>query len=547
VTGTFRFAIALFLLFAGAGPGFAAAPVLNPGRQLLEQTQPQQALKPTQGAQPAAKEAQPFSNPNEQKFLIRHIVVSGVTRIPEKEIRRLVSPYENHSLGASDINSLLEILTRAYVKRGYITTRVYLPQQNIQTRVLKLQVAEGRLQSYSAKSICQSQLFTAFPARPGQIIELPALEQGMDQLERPRSVKAKSELMPGKIEGTSILSLDVAQTFPGHFDFGVDNLGNSITGAWQYSASGGWDNLLKLNDVWQASYQHSDHSDAVAGSVLVPFRWWTLTSSASYAFYSEPIAPDLNSDTESVTLSEQLEQLLYRTAHHKLAAAIGFDWTQDDRRVLADQLTPTRSASFLFSINDIWQMTNRAINLGLTYQEGFPIFGVHADPDTLRSFDPHAEFQLLKFTATMVDQSLKWLNWRSDFTGQYAFDGLLSDQELYLSDPYYLRGWNHTTIAADSAAVWRNEFDFHLGLEIGDPKTLPLATLRTLVPYIYDDLGYADSRQNHLHDLLGSAGAGLRFTYGRLTIDSYFAFAYGNKVSLISSPTFYVSGHLTAF
>jgi hemolysin activation/secretion protein len=407
VKGTFGFLVGLVLLFSAVQTASAASPVQNPGRQLLEQTQGQPPLTPAQAGPAAPKRASSVSSPNEPKFLIQHIVVSGVTRISQKEIRRLVSPYENHSLGGSDINILLELLTRAYVTRGYVTTRVYLPQQNIQTGVLKLQVAEGRLQKYSTKSLTPSQLFTAFPVRPGQIIRLPALEQGMDQLERPQSVRAKSELLPGTKEGTSILSLDVTNTLSGHFDAGIDNLGNSITGEWQYSVAGGWDNLLKLNDVWQASYQHSDHSDAVAGIVTVPFRWWTITSSGSYAFYSEPIAEDLRSDTESVTFSESLEQVLYRNAHHKLTAAIGFDWTQDDRRVLGDQLSPIRTASFLFTLGDTWQMTNRVLNLALTYQEGFPIFGVHADPDTLPRFDPHAEFHLLKFTATLIDQSFK--------------------------------------------------------------------------------------------------------------------------------------------
>jgi hemolysin activation/secretion protein len=65
---------------------------------LLEQTQPQSALTPTQTGPPAAKRASPGSNPNEPKFPIQHIVVSGVTRISQKEIRRSVSPYENHSI-----------------------------------------------------------------------------------------------------------------------------------------------------------------------------------------------------------------------------------------------------------------------------------------------------------------------------------------------------------------------------------------------------------------------------------------------------------------
>lgn len=99
------------------------------------------------------------------------------------------------------------------------------------------------------------------------------LEQGLDQLERPSSVRVTTELMPGRQAGNSILLLNTTQSFPVHLDFGVDNLGNPITGVWRWTTEAGVDNLLKLNDVWQASYQRSDHSNAVAGTVIFPFRW----------------------------------------------------------------------------------------------------------------------------------------------------------------------------------------------------------------------------------------------------------------------------------
>jgi hemolysin activation/secretion protein len=81
-------------------------------------------------------------NPNEPN-LIRRIEVSGVTRLSQKQVRGIVQPYENKPLGLSDINVLLESLTRAYVKQGYATTRVYLPRQNIGKGVLRLQAVEA--------------------------------------------------------------------------------------------------------------------------------------------------------------------------------------------------------------------------------------------------------------------------------------------------------------------------------------------------------------------------------------------------------------------
>ena len=394
-------------------------------------------------------------------------------------------------------------------------------------------------------------MFGAFPIQPGDLIRLGGLEQGLDQLERPSSVRVTTELMPGSQAGSSILVLNTTQSFPVHLDFGVDNLGNPITGVWRWTAEAGVDNLLKLNDVWQASYQRSDHSNAVAGTVIFPFRWWTLTTSASYSAYSEPLLQGIRLYNDETTLSEQLEQVLYRNGQHRLALDLGFDWTQTTREALGDTLNPIRTSSFLVTLNDTWQLPNRTLYAGVTYQEGVPIFGVHPDRASLPSEDPHAEFHLLKLTASLVDTSFKWINWRSDLTAQYAFEGLLSDQQLYLSDPVYLRGWNHATIGADSGFVWRNEFDFHFltSAATGRQRLFSLARWeQALTPYIYNDTGYAYTPVQDLHHFFGAAGAGLRLTLGRLSLDGYFAYAYGGtKTFEVSSPTLYLVGRLVVF
>ena len=529
----------------GAGP---PAPVNNPGRQLLEQTQPSTVPAPGQALAPKAANAAGISNPREAKFLIRKIELLGVTRLSSEEERRLVSKYENRLLGVSDINILMEAITRAYVKKGYITTRVYLPAQNIQAGTLKLKVIEGRLESFSTSSIKKSQIATAFPTRPGSIIRLPDLEQGMDQLERATSVHPKSELLPGSKEGASIIAINSVNTFPGHLSFGVDNLGNPMTGEWRWLAEAGVDNLLRVNDVWQASYQHSDHSNAVAGSVIFPFRWWTLTTSASYAQYEEALPPDLELTNRATIFSERLEQVLFRNTRHRLACSLGFDWTQTTREVLGVFLAPTRSSSFSAGLSDTWQIPNHILSTALTYQEGFPIFGVHADPAGLPPEAPHAEFHLLKLAASYFDTAHKFVTWRSDLVAQYAFEGLISDQQLYLSDPFALRGWSHITLAADTGLVWRNELILRLDLPPEKEMKLSWLTLeRVLVPYIFNDLGYLDSKVQHLHTFLGSVGAGLRITFGRFAVDGFFAVPYGNLASQVSSPTFYLTGHVIAF
>jgi hemolysin activation/secretion protein len=124
-----------------------SSPVNNPGRQLLQQTQPQASSGRPPILAPSEENAG-AANPNEPKFFIHKIQVTGVTRFSPKALETILHPYEDRPLGVSDINVLMGALTQAYVKSGYITTRVYLPEQNIQNGVLRLRVLEGRLESF---------------------------------------------------------------------------------------------------------------------------------------------------------------------------------------------------------------------------------------------------------------------------------------------------------------------------------------------------------------------------------------------------------------
>jgi hypothetical protein len=66
---------------------------------------------------PKAEQHLAVSNPSEPKFPIRKIEILGVTKLTKQDIRKIVDRYENRSLGASNINVLLEALTRVYVNK----------------------------------------------------------------------------------------------------------------------------------------------------------------------------------------------------------------------------------------------------------------------------------------------------------------------------------------------------------------------------------------------------------------------------------------------
>ncbi|MDY0250769.1 MAG: POTRA domain-containing protein [Pseudomonas sp.] len=128
------------------------------------------------------------------------IELSGANILVPRQRTQLLEPFVEQCLTASDLNRLLSDITNAYLKRGYVTTRAYLPPQNLQDGVLQIQVIEGRLESIEGGDL-SSALETSMssPAKIGERLNLRELEQLIDQLSRLPSRQVSMELAPGDV------------------------------------------------------------------------------------------------------------------------------------------------------------------------------------------------------------------------------------------------------------------------------------------------------------------------------------------------------------
>ena len=58
---------------------------------------------------------------------------------------RLLKPYIGQCLGVSQLNELLKVITDYYLGKGRVTSRAYLPQQDLSTGHLQVLVVEGKV------------------------------------------------------------------------------------------------------------------------------------------------------------------------------------------------------------------------------------------------------------------------------------------------------------------------------------------------------------------------------------------------------------------
>src|SRR5690606_20926706 len=161
---------------------------------------------------------------------------------------RLVGPFESQCLGQSRLNELLKVITQFYLDRGYVTSRAYLPQQDLSDGELEVLVVEGRLEGLEGSETGPRtlEIRMAFPGEVGERLNLRELEQMVDQLNRLPSRRAQIELAPGEEVGGSRVQVNGEAAKPWRVRARRHNEGERSTGEQQWGMGLDWASPRRL-------------------------------------------------------------------------------------------------------------------------------------------------------------------------------------------------------------------------------------------------------------------------------------------------------------
>ena len=236
----------------------------------------------------------PTVSDEETCFSIHTIELQGVTLLSDSEQGALTQPLLNSCMGIADINQLVKQLTNLYVEKGYITSRAYIPEQNLKSGTLVILVVEGKTTSLDAaleSGLSARELLMAFPSLVGTHLNLRNLEQGIDQLNRLPSNSAQLKLNPGDQPGETLVVIDNTPEKPWRVSLGKNNNGDESTGDRQWQGSLALDSPLGLADQLTIGLGKDAISDRYRQSrsanlnYSVPYGYWTFSYGFSYSDY----------------------------------------------------------------------------------------------------------------------------------------------------------------------------------------------------------------------------------------------------------------------
>jgi len=238
-------------------------------------------------------------------------------------------------LGSKGIQILLDRVQNKLIDRGYITSRVQAPSQDLNTGELILAAEPGLIGKILSSPDAPNTKWpkNSLATSSGATLDLRDVEQSLENLRRNSSAEANLEIVPSSAPGYSDIFVRFQQSRPLLLNLSLDDSGTKTTGRWQGNASVTWDNPLGLSDQIYLSLgtdlaERDPGPRGTDSQVLqysVPFGYWLLSFSTSYNKYHQTIVGAFQSylySGASDTSEVQVNRVIYRSAIAKTTASL---------------------------------------------------------------------------------------------------------------------------------------------------------------------------------------------------------------------------------
>ena len=435
------------------------------------------------------------SDKNGTFFYIKQIQLDGVPK-ELSFLSKIARKHEQKHVTVSDITNIRNAFQRKLLDKGYVTSQVYIPEQNLNAGTLQFMVMPGRVEDirYSASS-AHGPWRTAFSVRSGDILNIRDVEQGLEQMKRVSSQSVTMKLLPGTAVGTSIIELSIKQDKPVHGSISFDNSGLESTGVYQGSFTTSFDQVFRANDTFTMSLSGDlSGSGSIKGTraaslnYVIPHGKDTFSLSFSKSRYHQTIQSnpyDFTYSGKSTTMKAKWNHVWSRTQREKRAFDISIS-TRHNHRFINDMEMPVqalRTTSMEFGVSNRKYIGNATLYSRLGFQWGIGALG--AQPEHKASVAMGGPTSRYHMWLVDVDYRKPFImghrpaSFTSSFHGQWVQGGkrVYSVDTINIGNRYSIYGFDgEYTLMGDSGWYVRNEVssviprlntEVYLGLDVG--------------------------------------------------------------------------------
>ncbi len=425
-------------------------------------------------------------------FLVKEI---SLDTVPEELdfLTEMIFSYENKTLNLSDIEELVQKLNRKLQDKGYVTSEIVIPEQNIRNGILRLHCVPGKLRHVVyAEGSKELPWKNAFPIREGDLLNIRMLEEGLENMKRVPSLDVSMKILPTGTPEFSDLELTIRSGKQVHGRLSADNSGVKETGKNQVTLSLGFDRVFNANDVFFISDTldtgrnwSEEGTRSQSFTYTIPHGKNRLTVSHNINRYNQLVLSkpySFTSSGKSETTRVSIEHMISRTRTERKSIDIT-GIKRDSQYFINDVEIPVQgmnTSALEIGFNDRIYCGKNTLYIRVAYKKGTGWFGAQKEneyPDA-----PKTRYQMWLFDIdwqqpfTMGNRPASF---SSSFHGQWNIGGdrLYGVDMLSIGNRYTVRGFDgETTLMGESGWYLRNELastlpslhsEVYFGLDIG--------------------------------------------------------------------------------
>ena len=475
-----------------------------------------------------------FSTPSQDEtcFPIDKIQFIGTTRLSTAIQTQLTATYLKRCITLSEIQSLTKHVTNYYVEQGFITSQAIIPEQDLSSHQLILQIIEGHIETIEIKNSPERLVHRIFPHHQGKILNLRDIEQGLEQLNRLSSAKYTIDIRPGTQNSYSrVIIHRQGKKWPITGQLNLDNSGAKATGKQLLTGSLTVDSPLGLGEQWSASANTdldgsvSHHNRYIVASVNIPYGYWSYR----YQFYRNNTLQPFHSSGQQYRYEGKnthqqwdVSRLIYRDGKQRLTLQGSLKHKNTHTQLASHTLSissPTLT-SLSFAPQYSTTLGQGYFTFNLAAEWGMSAFG--ASPDTLAKGSPRSHYRKFSLSSSYQYFFPNGLAYLTSFYGQYSPDNLYGIERISIGGQYSVRGYHEQSLSGNRGGYWRNEIN----------KGIATTTIGQFRVISALDYGFITSDKYHVeHGILAGGAVGFSFTGNSLFYSQF----------LLSKPLHYPS------
>ncbi|MGY0195953.1 ShlB/FhaC/HecB family hemolysin secretion/activation protein [Leptothrix sp. BB-4] len=520
----------------------AQSGIADPSQELMRQDRQRHELRERIELQPWSPSGLTAQIPSQQLIqeerpcaLISRVAIQGV--LYSEAMQKALSgvngddPPIGRCLGSQGVTLLIKRVQQALVEQGFITSHVHVPEQDLNSGELVLQISEGRVgritQSHGKSA--DAEVDTTLPVlvwavRAGRILNLRDIEQSSDNLQRLPSLKSKIQIEPGDAPGTSDLAVELQVTHPLRLALSVDDGGLKTSGKLQGNATLSWDNPVGLGDLlyFTKGQELGDKDSGPRGSrnqivhYSVPWGYWLLGAALSDNQFRQTIYGPYESYLYSGTSSHQelsLSRVLHRNATSKTTASLK-RFERQSNNYIADLevlVQRRRTTGWEAGLQHLNYFESGTLNAQMAHRQGNASAGTPEAEggsgqtiDRIRLTTGFLQWVMPLNTGGHAGQYSTQVQW------QWAQTDLTPQDRFCLGSRAAVRGFDgQQTLCGDRGQLWRQE------LATGFPTAFQenLGFAKDIQVYVAIDAGRASSPGQQSAYLISGIALGFRHSH----------------------------------